>query len=75
MALVGRHGDDGGRYLRPSQWKQLKLAAWRLHQSGSPVQVWRALPNGDLLSYDAEATRRVTDHIVKARAALAKVAA
>ncbi len=68
-ALVGRHGDDGGRYLG-SQHKQMKVAAWRLWQSGSLVQVWTVAPNGDLLRYDGDATRRVSDYIVKARAAL-----
>jgi len=71
VALVGRHGDDGGRYELPAQWKQMRLAAWRLHRSGSPVQVWRAMQNGDLLGYDGEATRRITDYIVKANHALA----
>jgi hypothetical protein len=68
-ALVGRFGDDGGRYLT-SQWPQMRIAAWRLHVSGSPVQVWRAMQNGDLLSYDSEATRRITDYIVKAQRSL-----
>lgn len=69
-ALVGKHGDDGGRYLLPSQWPEMRVAAWRLRRSGSPVQVWRATQNGDLLSYDGEATRRITDYIVKANNAL-----
>jgi hypothetical protein len=68
-ALVGRHGDDGGRYLE-SQRKQMKVSAWRLYQSGSLVQVWQVAGNGDLLKYDADATRRVSDYIVKARVAL-----
>lgn len=71
-ALVGRFGDDGGRYLA-SQHKQMKIAAWRLWQSGSLVQVWTVLDNGDLLKYDGDATRRVSDYIVKARAALEAV--
>lgn len=70
MALVGKHGDDGGRYVLPAQWKQMRVAAWRLHRSGSSVQVWRAMQNGDLLGYDGEATRRITDYICKARNAL-----
>lgn len=70
-ALVGRRGDDGGRYL-PSQHSLMKVAAWRMHKAGDMVQVWSALPDGDLLKYDGEATRRMTDHIVKARAAAAK---
>jgi hypothetical protein len=69
-ALVGRHGDDGGRYLQ-TQWPQMRIAAWRLHCAGHHVQVWRAMQNGDLLRYDGEATRRITDYIVKARRALA----
>lgn len=36
---------------------------------GDSVQVWRAMSNGDLLTYDGTATRRVTDYIVKNRAA------
>jgi hypothetical protein len=48
----------------------MKVAAWRLWQSGSLVQVWTVAPNGDLLRYDGDATRRVSDYIVKARAAL-----
>ena len=68
-ALVGRNGDDGGRYLQ-SQHKQMKISAWRLYRSGSLVQVWLVAANGDLLKYDADATRRVTDYIVKARVAL-----
>lgn len=71
MALVGKHGDDGGRYLSPSQWPQMRAAAWRLYRSGSTVQVWRAMQNGDLLAYDGEATRRISDYIGKARRALA----
>jgi hypothetical protein len=71
-ALVGRNEDDGGRYLS-SQRKQMMAAAWRLHLAGSLVQVWLVAGNGDLLKYDSTATRRVTDYIVKARAALAKV--
>lgn len=71
-ALVGRFGDGGGRYVLPAQWKEMKLAAWRMAQlNQGPVQVWSALPNGDLLKYAGEDTRRVSDHIVKARAALA----
>lgn len=68
-ALVGRHGDEGGRYLT-SQWPQMKVAAWRMHRAGDAVQVWRAMQNGDLLSYDGEATRRITDYIVNGMAAL-----
>jgi hypothetical protein len=71
FALVGRHGDAGGRYL-PSQHKQMKIAAWRMHQAGDMVQVWLAMQNGDLMKYDGDATRRITDYIIKARAALAK---
>ncbi len=76
-ALVGRFGDDGGRYELPAQWKQMKVRAWQMAQMNQgPAQVWRALPNGDLLSYDGDATRKVSDYIVKGRAALApKVAA
>lgn len=69
-ALVGRRGDDGGRYELPAQWKQMRAAAWRMHRAGDSVQVWRALPNGDLLAYDGDDTRKITDGIVKARAAL-----
>ena len=69
FALVGRNGDDGGRYL-PSQRKQMKVAAWRMHQAGDMVQVWLAAQNGDLMKYDGAATRQVTDYIVKARADL-----
>jgi hypothetical protein len=68
-ALVGRHGDAGGRYLS-TQHKEMKIAAWRMAQAGDMVQVWTALQNGDLLRYDGDATRRVTDYIVKGRAAL-----
>lgn len=72
LALVGRWGDDGGRYLSPSQWPEMRVAAWRLHQSGSPVQVWRASQSGELIGYDGEATQRITDYIAKARATLLK---
>lgn len=68
-ALCGRHGDDGGRYLS-SQRKEMMQAGWRLHRAGNLVQVWNAMSNGDLLRYDAAATRRMTDYICKARAAL-----
>lgn len=75
-ALVGRFGDEGGRYQLPAQWKQMKVAAWRAAQlNQGPIQVWRALPNGDLLGYDGDATRKVSDYICKARAALAPKAA
>lgn len=67
-ALVGRRGDDGGRYV-VSQWPQMKERAWAMVQAGDIVQVWRASSMcGDLYGYDGEATRRVTDHIVKMRA-------
>jgi hypothetical protein len=69
-ALVGRRGDDGGRYMA-SQHRQMKAAAWRMHQAGDMVQVWTVMQNGDLMKYDGDATRRVTDYIVKARNALA----
>ena len=69
--LVGRRGDDGGRYL-VTQWPQMKKRAWQMFRAGDSVQVWRAVQNGDLLSYDGEATRRVTDYIVEARKALSK---
>lgn len=72
-ALVGRSGDAGGRYLA-SQHKQMKIAAWRMSQAGDMVQVWTTMQNGDLMKYDGDATRRVTDYIVKARAALVAVA-
>jgi hypothetical protein len=73
-ALVGRRGDDGGRYLT-SQWPQMKLRGWWMHCEGDTVQVWRAMQAGGLERYDSVATQRMTDHIVacKARAALAKV--
>lgn len=70
-ALVGRYGHDGGLYAS-RQWKQLKERAWVMNRAGNLVQVWRAASNGDLLSYDAQGTRRVSDYIVKARNALAK---
>jgi hypothetical protein len=69
-ALVGRSGDSGGRYLA-SQHRQMKIAAWRMAQDGDMVQVWTVFGNGDLMKYDGDATRRVTDYIVKGRAALA----
>jgi hypothetical protein len=71
-ALYGRNGDAGGRYLR-NQWPQMRVAAWRMACAGEMVQVWRAMQNGDLLRYDGNATRRISDYIVKGRAALAKV--
>jgi len=68
--LVGRRGDDGGRYLT-SQWPQMKVRAWQMHRAGDSVQVWRAFQDGGLMKYDGDATQRVTDYIVKGRAALA----
>jgi hypothetical protein len=68
-ALVGRAGDAGGRYLA-SQHTQMKIAAWRMAQAGGMVQVWTTTRAGDLMKYDGDATRRVTDYIVKGRAAL-----
>jgi hypothetical protein len=68
-ALVGRAGDAGGRYLA-SQHTQMKIAAWRMAQAGDMVQVWTTTQAGDLMKYDGDATRRVTDYIVKGRAIL-----
>lgn len=74
LALVGRYGDDGGRYLSPSQWPQMREAAWRMHRSKQgPISVFRAMQNGDLLGYDGEATRRITDYIMKAEKELSHV--
>jgi hypothetical protein len=73
-ALVGRYGDDGGRYLT-SQWPQMKARAWAMHRAGESVQVWRASQAGGLERYDSEATQRMTDHIVKTRDALATMGA
>jgi hypothetical protein len=39
------------------------------------VQVWRALDNGDLLAYDGERTRKLSDRIMAYRAALVANAA
>jgi hypothetical protein len=49
----------------------MKARAWAMHRAGEPVQVWRASQAGGLERYDSEATRRMTDHIVKTRDALA----
>jgi hypothetical protein len=67
-AIVGRRGDDGGRYLA-AQHKAMKIAAWKMAQAGDIVQVWTVFQNGDLMKYDGDATRRVTDYIVKGRQA------
>ena len=68
-ALVGRHGDDGGRYLT-SQWPAMKVRGWQMHRAGNNVQVWRANDAG-LVSYDSAATQRMTDYIVAGKKALA----
>lgn len=68
-ALVGRRGDDGGRYL-VSQWPQMKARGWQMHRAGDTVQVWRASYEA-LERYDSAATRRMTDYIVEGRKALA----
>jgi hypothetical protein len=68
-ALVGRDGKAQGRYLA-SQHKRMKIAAWRMAHAGEMVQVWRVF-DIDLMKYDGDATRRVTDYIVKGRNALA----
>jgi len=62
-ALVGRHGDDNGRYLI-NQWPRMKIRAWQMHRAGSTVQVWRANDEG-LISYDSKATQQMTDYIVE----------
>lgn len=69
-ALVGRRGDDGGRYLT-SQWPQMKARGWQMHRMGDSVQVWRASYDGGLERYDSEATQRMTNYIVAGRKALA----
>ena len=74
-ALLDNRGCIGGRWTA-KQARAMYLAGvkhWAL--IGSPMQVWQALPNGDLLRYDAERTRRLSDKIVEYRKATAQVAA
>lgn len=70
--LMDKNGNDGGIYTS-RQGKQMKARAWVMNRGGSLVQVWRATIHGEPLAYDAAATRRVTDYIVKANKALAEL--
>lgn len=66
-AITGRRGCIGGRWTA-GQARAMYAAGVR-HAVGCNelVQVWQAMPNGDLLRYDAERTRRLSDHIAAYR--------
>ena len=70
FAIIDRNGCIGGRWT--SKQARAMYAAGVRHNAltKEPVQVWRAMPNGDLLSYDGERTRRLSDHIVAYRNAM-----
>ncbi len=63
-ALVDRYGDEGSRFT-DEQWPEIKKRGWELISNNRKnlVQVWRAAPDGELLSYDSAATQRLTNHI------------
>lgn len=72
-ALLDNKGDIGGRWTA-KQARQMYCAGikhWALLKT--PMQVWQAMPNGDLLRYDGDRTRRLSDKIVEYRAALASM--
>jgi hypothetical protein len=65
FALVGRRGAYPARYTA-KQARAMYAEGVRLSASDL-LQVWHALPNGDLLQYDGERTRRLSDRVVNAR--------
>ena len=72
-AILDNKGDIGGRWTA-KQARQMYLAGikhWALIKA--PLQVWRAMPNGDLLGYDGARTRKLSDKIVEYRAFMAGV--
>lgn len=73
-AILDNKGCIGGRWTA-KQARQMYLAGvkhWALIKV--PLQVWEAMPNGDLLRYDAARTRKLSDKIVEYRAAIAGAA-
>lgn len=65
-ALVGRRGDIGKRYTAKQAREMYRQGVARA-LAGDLLQVWQAMQNGDLLRYDAERTRRLSDHVFAAR--------
>ena len=71
-AILDRGGDIGGRWTA-KQARQMYAAGVKHNAlTKELVQVWRARENGDLLGYDSDRTRKLSDHIVAYRAVLAK---
>lgn len=67
LALVGRKGAYPARWTM-KRAKDMYACGVRLSVNASDIlQVWEALDNGDLLRYDAERTRKLTDKIVASR--------
>ena len=64
-ALVGRRGAYTQRW-HPKRARDMYAEGVRLSLQGDLLQVWRAL-DGDLLGYDSERTRKLTDKVVAAR--------
>jgi len=72
--IKDRRGDIGGRWTAKQARAMYAAGVRHAVNCKELVQVWRALPNGDLLRYDAERTRRLSDHIVAYRKAMAESA-
>jgi hypothetical protein len=66
FALIGRKGAYPARYTA-NQARAMYAEGVRLAASDL-LQVWRTLPNGDLLTYDSERTRKLSDKITTLRA-------
>ena len=69
-AIVGRSGDIGGRWTSTQARKMYAAGVRHNALTKELLQVWKALPNGDLLAYDGDRTRNLSDHIVAYRNAL-----